>query len=173
MRPGERLSLLDRMFLLSEGPGQPMDFAVILRLAPALGEPWLRRGARKARRVFFRSNRRLTRHGWTAANRDELPLRTSRPPGDLVREPLGTAAVRQWLLEDGTLLTRFHHAACDGAGAARWLAVALGRCSEADDRLRLHRRPLSFAASSFSASTPLWSRSGAGGLRAWRTFPTV
>lgn len=130
------LTFLDWVSAIMDSPSCPLDFSVILHLPAPLPADALERGAISARRAYPTSGARLEGASWfpggAPAQRLEVVESTEAEAiaaiGSWMRRPFDLAIgppVRQLLVRCGgaadRLVTRFHHALCDGVSAGMWL----------------------------------------------------
>lgn len=140
-----RLSTLDWVCLVADGPTRPLDFALVQHFAHAWDLEGLARGARSARNRYPATGSRVSGNCWT-------PLRTD-PDGPQFREADHAAMriaieeflvppmqleleppVRQLLIglrdaPGACLVTRVHHCAADLLSALAWVSHQLGVAS--------------------------------------------
>ena len=148
---------------------RPLDFALILHMNDAPPLDALRSGARSARRSFPTSGCLLRGGVWTSgtvppdggvataslADATDVVERFVDAPFDPRRElPIRQLAIYPVSGTKLILVSRFHHALCDGVGAAMWIAhqldVAWGSTKPTKNRrpalpaplLRGHRSPV-------------------------------
>jgi hypothetical protein len=160
------LSLLDRLCHLLDDPERPLDFTLIHHLPVALPLAALEAGAASALHRHPVSGSRIAGATWrwaAAGGADVVRAGQGNPAANaaFLESPLlptRDLPVRQLVCPDAagggqTLLSRFHHAACDGLGAHLWLAhqlaVAAGTLPAVSTpqpvaplRLRRHPRPV-------------------------------
>lgn len=141
---GRSLTTLDEISALVSAPDVPMDFAFVMRFSRPLDVTTLRAGAVSAQRAFPVSACRIQGDRWAGPEVDAALTSTGPAvqPGtaaadeaiasfiDAPFDPRADRPVRQALFPHvrgpgATLVTRFHHAATDGAGAVAWLAHSL------------------------------------------------
>ncbi len=178
---------------------RPLDFALILHMNDAPDLDALRSGASSARRSFPTSGCLLRGGVWTFA---AVPLDGGVATSGLAEardaverfvdapfDPLRELPIRQLAIYplSGTkliLVSRFHHALCDGVGAAMWLAhqldVAWGstkpvktcRAALPAPLLRAHRSPVRRSRYAYKRpSDALYTaRSQASPRRRWHSF---
>jgi hypothetical protein len=132
-----RLSLLDLVCAAADDPRRPLDFAFLCHLPQGLSLAALRSGAESAMNQFPVSGSRIQGGRWvwvgaTGTDVVEAVPNLHDPTACLDRpiDPHRGPPVRQLIRPDRTgggqtLVTRFHHAACDGVAAQLWLAHQL------------------------------------------------
>ena len=193
-----RLTTLDLISLVMDRPTRRLDFAIVLRMRTAPDRSALESGAASARLRFPTSGAIVRGDEWHWPDSSANVLERRIPAQDhhahirrLVDErwDLGTTpAVQQLVLRDdlgegATLVTRFHHACCDGTSAILWLRHQLGvargteemlheRLACSPPELRSHARPARRSAFAFARRADrLHTReSRASGRRDWRTI---
>lgn len=193
-----RLTTLDLISLVMDRPTRRLDFAIVLRMRTAPDRSALESGAASARFRFPTSGAivRGDEWHWPGVVADMLERRL--PAQDHhahirrfvdERWDLGaTPAVQQLVLredhgEGATLVTRFHHACCDGTSAIMWLRHQLGVATGAEEMvrerqacappaLRCHPRPARRSAFAFArpADRLRTRETRASGRRDWRTI---
>lgn len=162
-----------------------MDFAIVARLGDdAPDREQLVRAALSARRAFPLSGARLV--GKRRLATDDRTAQIADEPAsallDTRFDPATGPPIRQSLNGD-TLSTRFHHAACDGRSAIRWLdhqlTVAAGDRDAIVDvapwtppGLRQHRAPRRKQRHAHAGASARLASTGRRrtGLRQWRTW---
>ena len=186
MNAGRPATLLDLVSAIMDRPTQPMDFAIVAHLGDdAPDRDSLQAAAVSARRAFPLSGARLVDKRWIATG-DETAAIGDEPAHTLLSERFDPALgppVRQ-SLNDGVLTTRFHHAACDGRSAIRWLdhqlTVAAGLRDPMVDAgawdppaLRAHKAPMRKQRHAHRGASARLVRPEGGarsGRRGWRTW---
>jgi hypothetical protein len=193
------LSLLDRVCLALDDARRPLDFALIHHLPDPLPLPALRAGATSALALHPVSGSRIAGAHWVWAGEtgdaivspssgsgglDEDTVRSFiASPFDLQRRPPVAQLAGPDPASGGQILvTRFHHAACDGRSALLWiahqLAVACGSTAPVQAprsveplALRQHRAPV--RRSRFASLGPSRTLAGRGAsprlVRRWLT----
>lgn len=140
-----RLSTLDWVCLVADGPTRPLDFALVQHFAHAWDLEGLARGARSARNRYPVTGSRVSGDRWAPLRTDldgpqfreadHAAMRTAieeflGPPMHLEREP----PLRQLLIgcrdaPGACLVTRVHHCAADLLSALAWVSHQLGVAS--------------------------------------------
>ena len=130
-----RLTTLDLISVVMDGPPRRLDFAVVLHLRKGLDRSALESGALSARLQYPQTAAVLDGTTWhrTSTVESGIVFETTTDPHRSATEFLNTLwdlrrtpPVQQLVLSpaDGsgaTLVTRFHHAVCDGIGSLLWL----------------------------------------------------
>ncbi len=191
-----RLSLLDLVCRAADDRERPLDFAFVCHLPQGLAIEGLRAGAESAMKQFPVSGSVLrgNRWRWAAASGQQVVAAASGPepdldawldaPLDLDRmPPIAQLVIAERPGAGQKLVTRFHHAACDGVGAQLWLAHQLMVATGRQDPVlalqpvlppRLRRHPAPRRRNRLSPPGPsrsLWTRAGQPGRRRrWLTM---
>jgi hypothetical protein len=192
-----RLTTLDLISAAMDAPSRRLDFTIVLHFASLPERAALEAGAASARLEYPTSGASLDGASWRLGAPAGSAMRFEtvsveeerRRTSELANERWDlrqTAPVRQLALSQasgpgGSLVTRFHHAVCDGLGALLWLehqlAVVSGRdprttpAAPAPPALRSHRSPAGRSAFAFRGPADRLQTSGEppSGHRAWRT----
>ena len=191
-------SPLDRISASMSTGERPLDFVVILHLSDAPSLDAIRAGAKSAYLHFPTSSSLLNGGAWRF--RPDLAERAFRTGGlasqhqtveSFVDQPLNPRSeipLQQLVISPlagnrMTLVTRFHHALCDGASALSWLAHQLNvawRVLPPTTSARVHRpialrrHPMPVRRSRYAYEAPSAQLHSAGGepssSRRWITF---
>ena len=132
----DRLTTLDYVLSVMDTPESRLNFAIIFHFDKALDFDGLQLGAESARKLFPKTRCRLRRNEWVKDVRSSLngirvasctdPTSTIRDFINRSFDPEQELPVQQLIVTSHSdaktiLVTRFHHAACDGMSAALWL----------------------------------------------------
>src|SRR5215213_8236680 len=183
------LSLLDYAFTLMDGAHSPQDFTIVLHLRQPPAIEQLRLGAMSAVNAYPVSGSIVKGKRWVFTG--EIPLVSAGNIESFIDEPFNPRLqmpIKQMMLANGSLVTRFHHAAADGLSAAMWLGHQLSVAYELKQpevtpssfsELALRRSAMSVRRSAFAhngASDSLWTTNyEPSGARRWITinFPAT
>jgi len=192
-----KLSTLDFVFDVTDGARAPQDFSFIFHFSERPSLEHLQAGALSARNRFPASGAKIKNGNWTSVGSPEA-IKTVAVGNDLdatmavaqfldgALSPHRQLPVSQLLItafnHDARLVTRFHHTATDGLGAALWLGhqlrVAYGFEEAVKERspfkpVELRSASTSVRRSQYSydhACDQLWSSGKRSGKRRWLTF---
>jgi len=193
-----KISTLDFCFDVTDNARSPQDFAFIFHFSEGPSLDRLQAGARSARNRFPVSGSVIQKRCWTVAGDDDqittaavgndrdATIVAAQFLDDLI-SPHRQVPIRQLLItapnNQTRLVTRFHHTATDGLGAALWLRHQLGVAYglEAADTQRSPFKPLPLRTptiscwrsqySYYQSCDQLWtSPSKRSGKRRWLTF---
>lgn len=165
-------SLIDFSFAAIDSKTRNLTFAFVLELERSITGEELLHGAADAFATHPRSNCRLSGYDWVPV---EKPFaldqhETIESYMETYLNPREERGVGLCLVNEKTLVAKFHHALCDGVGAMLWLRTLLDRKREAPVELQLKTSQQRAMKSKFATAKKASQPNKASAKRRWMSI---
>jgi len=158
-----QMALTDYSFAIMDSKKRPLDFVLIGKLKKPITEDLLKGGAQKAFKTFPKSNCCIKGKKFVPCENEwQISFKNSqgRNQKNLIEEFISTPfnlekerGIKQLVIDQSIVVTRFHHAVADGLSLCMWLKVQLLGTELKDSPLELQAHPSPIKKSIYAASS--------------------